>query len=228
MTTAFASASSTRVVMCADAGDLVSVVRGIRQKRQTSFAVAARGMANDIARDCAFVEDGPVDGFQITDDRQNPKYHDELLYPGLDDLRLTVLRSVPGRQGPFINNPNLLSPSGSDYVYWQHARVMNRACEIAFEILTGRLSKGVRKDVATGYILEEEAQEIEGLVNAELDKQLVTPGRVSGARYVLNRTDDLSSNAGATLNGEVQVSALAYVKKFAVNAKFVKTITVKA
>jgi hypothetical protein len=228
MTAAFSSASSIRGCVCADQGYVVSSLRGIRMRRPVSMGLAARGMASDIARDAAFVADGPIPGYQVTDDRGNPKFHDEALYPGLDDLRLTTLRSFHGREGAFINNPLLISPSGSDYVFWQHARVMNKAAEIAFQLLTNRLSQGVRKDAATGFILEEDAQEIEALVQAELDKQLVTPGRVSGARFVLSRTDDLSSNAGAELNAEILISALAYVKKFAVNSKFVKRIVVPA
>lgn len=231
MATAFgaSSASSTRsVVVCADRGYLSSIVRGLRMRKPVALGIAARGMAVDVSEDPAFVAAGPISGFQIADDRQNPKFHDEALYPGLDDLRLATLRSVPGREGAYCNNAPLLSPSGSDYVYWQHARVMNKACTIAFEVLTGRLSQGVKRDLKTGYILEEDAQEIEGLVNAELEKQLVKPGRVSGAAFVLSRQDDLRSNAGATLNGEVQVAPLAYVKKFAVNAAFKKTITVGA
>lgn len=231
MATAFgaSSASLTKsVVVCADRGYLVSTIRGARLRRPVSVGIAARGMAIDISEDAAFVARGPIAGYQIADDRGNPKFHDEALFPGLDDLRLVSLRSMPGREGAYCTNPNLLSPSGSDYVYWQHARVMNRACSLAFQILTGRLSQGVRKDLATGYILEEDAQEIEGLVNAELEKQLVNAKRVSGAAFVLSRTDDLTSNAGATINGEVQVVALAYVKKFAINARFVKKLTVKA
>lgn len=228
MTTAWAAATSINACVAGDAGDLISILRGNRQRRPVALGLAARGMLTDISVDAAYVSDGPITGFKIYDDRNNVKYHDEQLFPTLDDLRLVTLRSVPGREGAFITNPNLLSPSGSDYVYWQHARVMNRACEITFQLLTSRLSKGVRKDLATGFILEEEALEIEGLINAELDKQLTTPKRVSGAKFVLSRTDDLSSNAGATLSGEVQVSALAYVKKFNVNARFVKTITVSA
>lgn len=228
MTTAFASASTIRGVVCSDAGYMTDIVRGIRQTRPVALGVAARGMSIDISRDAAYVADGPVSGYQITDDRGNPKYHDESLYPGLDDIRLTTLRSIYGREGAYVNNPLLLSPSGSDYVYWQHARVMNRACELTFEILTTELSRGVRKDKSTGYILEEDAQYIEGLVNAALDKELVTPGRCSAAAFVLNRTDDLSANSGATLNGELQLMALSYVKKFAVNSKFVKTISVPA
>lgn len=227
MTTAFGASSSTRLVVCGDAGDLASAVRGIRQRRPVALGLAARGMLIDVARDAAYVVDGPIQGFSITDDRLNPKYHDEALFPGLDDIRLASMRSIAGREGAFINNPLLLSPSGSDYVYWQHTRVMNKACEIAFQLLTGVLSRGVRKDNTTGYILEEEAQNIEGLVNAELEKQLKKPGRVSDVAFVLSRTDDLSSNAGATLNGQLEVSALAYVKKFAVNSKFTKKITVQ-
>lgn len=228
MGTAFASASSTRVVVCADAGDLTSLLSGARQPRPVSLGLAARGMASDISTDAAYVSDGPITGYSIADDRGNPKYHDEALFPGLDDLRLATLRSFDGRAGAFINNPLLISPSGSDYVFWQHARVMNKACEVAFQLLTQRLSKGVHRDLKTGFITEEDALEIEGLVNAELEKQLVRPGRVSGAAFVLSRNDDLTSNAGATLNGEIQIAALAYVKQFAIVARFVKTISVAA
>lgn len=228
MTTAWSAASSTRVVVCADAGYLQSLIRGVRTKRPVALGLAARGMLNDISRDCAFVADGPIAGFQIADDRGNPLFHDELLYPGLDDLRLTTLRSFYGRQGAYINNPLLISPSGSDYVFWQHARVMNKACDVTFQLLTARLSQGVRKDAATGFIKEEDAQELEALVNAELEKQLVTPGRVSAATFVLSRNDDLTSNAGATLTGEIQISALAYIKKFNLVSRFVKTISVNA
>jgi hypothetical protein len=190
-------------------------------------------MAIDISTDAAFVADGPIPGFVITDDRGNPKYHDEALFPGLDDLRLTTLRSISGREGAYITNPNLISPSGSDFVYWQHARVMNKGCEIAFAILTSRLSQGVQTNPKPGpngeiYILESEAQEIEGLVNAELDKQLVKPRRVTDAKFRLSRTDDLGSNGPATLRGDVEINALRYVKKFQVNTRFVRTITAAA
>ncbi len=150
MGTAFASASSVDVVVCADAGYVPSPIRGIRMVRPVAMGIAARGMANDISRDAAFVADGPIAGYQITDDRLNALFHDEALYPGLDDLRLATLRSFPGRAGAFVNNPNLISPNGSDYVYWQHARVMNKACDLAYQLLSSRLSQGVRKDLTTG------------------------------------------------------------------------------
>lgn len=227
-TAVWASASSIRVTVCADGGDLVSPLTGYRQRRPMTWGLAAREMAKDISVDAAYVADGPITGYSIRDDRNNPKYHDEALFPGLDDLRLASFRSFNSRQGAYVNNPLLMSPSGSDYVYRQHARVMNKACELTFEVLTNRLSSRVKRSNTTGYINEEDAQEIEGLVQAKLDQELVNANRVSGARFVLNRTDDLRPNSGATVNCEVQVTALAYIKRFQVNARFVRTIAVNA
>lgn len=227
MSTAYSATSTTRVVVCADQCYITSPTRAIRQRRSTALVVAARGMAIDIARDCAYVADGPLSTVQISDDRGNPLFHDEQLYPGLDDLRLATLRSFPALQGVYVNNPLLLSPSGSDYVFWQHARVMNKACELTVQALTNRLSQGVTKK-PDGTIAEEDAKEIEGLVNDLLQSQIVKPRRASACLFVLSRTDDLTSNQGATLNGEIQLQALAYVKKFNVVSHFVKTIRTPA
>lgn len=221
-------ASGISVVVCADGGDVSSFVRGIVLPRPTALVVAARGMKVDIAVEPAFVADGALDAIHIKDDEGNPKFHDEYLYPGLDDLRFTVLRSWDGRPGAYVNNTLLFSPSGSDYVFWPHARVMNKACTIVYQILSSRLSKGVRKNPATGFILEDEASEIEQLVNTALDGQLAQPQRVSGVRFTLSRDDDLTSNAGATLTGKLDLSALAYVKKFEIKARFVKRIEAQA
>ncbi len=224
MQAAFGQATSTRVVVGADVGDVVALRRGIRQRRPTALAVAARGMAVEISTDVAYVADGPAIGFQLSDDAGLPKYHDEASYPGLDDLRLTTLRTFSSRDGVYITNANLLSPAGSDFVYWQHARVLNKACALAFELLTTRLSKGVRRDRKTGRILESEAQAIEALVQTALNRELVKPRHVSDAAFLLSRDDDISSNAGAMLTGDVEVASLSYIKRFGVAARFVRTI----
>lgn len=228
MQAAFSSVSSIRVCVGADGGDLVSLIRGITQTRPTALALAARAMSTGIEVDAAEVDLGALSGYRIVDDRGNPKYHDELLYPGLDDLNLVALRTFDGESGAYINNPRILSPSGSDYVFLQHARLMNRACEVAYQTLTKVLSKGVRKqrkpDPNTGkvYIVEQDAARIDGLVNTAIGTEL--DGKTSGFRFTLSRTDDLGSNQGATLTGELSCSAFAYVKKFSINAQFVRAI----
>jgi len=228
MGTAFDASATIRESVCADAGDLTSVVTGLLQRRPTALALAARAMAIDVAIDAAYVADGPVDNFSILDSNGNAKYHDEYLHPGLDDHRLTALRSIPGETGAYINNPRVLSASGSDYVFLQHVRVMNLACETAFQSLTTRLSKGVRKqrkaDPVTGavYIVEEDALDLESGVRTALAK--VLNGRVSGFAFSVSRTDDLSSNAGATITCTLAIAGLAYIKQFSVTAQFVKAV----
>lgn len=231
MQTAFGSSASIRGCVCADVGDLASVLpgRGIVQQRSSALALAARLMKIDFGTDAAYVSDGPVPGFALADSRGNPNHHDENLYPGLDDLRLVTLRSFERKAGTFITNANVISTQGSDFVYAQHFRVMNRACEIAYDILTNQLSRGVHKNPKPGpggaiYISEEDAQALEQLVNAAL-QELV--GQVTALKFVLSRTDDIGANGPITLNGQVEIEALAYAKKFNINASFVRTISVQ-
>lgn len=226
MATATAAMSSIDVVIGTDGTRLPSPLRGFVRRIPAAVAIAGRGMLIDIAEDPAYVERGPIPAATILDDRLNPRDHDEDKFPGLDALRLSTLRSIEGEFGVFITNARLISPAGSDYVFWQHARVMNAGCEVLHQILQKKLSVGVRKDPATGKILEEEAQALEGLATAGVDRRLVN--RVSGSRVVISRDDDLSSNEGATLSATLEISAIAYVKGFAVVAKFVRKITAAA
>jgi hypothetical protein len=232
MNTAFSAAASIRGCVCADVGDVVSALpgRGITQPRPVGLALAARVADIDYGVDPAFVQVGPVSGFALADSRGNPNHHDENMYPGLDALRLVTLRSFDRKAGTFITNANVISSQGSDYVWIQHVRTMNRACELAFDVLTQQLSVGVHKNPKTGsggevYIAEEDAQRIEQLVNQSLTE---LRSQVSDLRFSLSRTDNIGANGPVTLNGALKVSPLAYVKEFDTNASFVRTITVSS
>ncbi len=183
-------------------------------------------MAIPMGQDPAF--GSPVEQFGITDDKGSTKHHDEFMNPGLDDLRLTTLCTRPGETGVFITNANLISPSGSDYVYLQHARTINRACEIAFGILAKALSIGVRKNPIPGpnnarYIAEGAALQIEMVANNAIRAELAS--QVDDIRFTLSRTDDISSNQGADVHGAIENVSLAYIKKFTVTAGFVKSLS---
>ncbi len=229
----FANSTSLDVVVCADVGDVSSPIPGrtttaIIQQRPVGWAVAARAMKVPLGRDPAFVDDGPVEQFAISDARGNPTHHDEYFNPGLDDLRLTTLRSFDGRPGSFITNANLLSPAGSDYVYLQHARCINRACEIGFQILSGQLSRGVAKNPKPGpngerYIAEGEALRIEARADDAIKAELA--GQVDDIRFKVSRTDDISPNSGADVHGSVESVSLAYIKKFTITAGYVKSLS---
>ncbi len=229
----FGQTASLDVVVCADVGDVSSPFpnRGTsacKRPRPVGLAVLARAMKVPIGEDPAYVARGPVSKFGITDQRGGPKYHNEYMYPGLDDLRLTTLRTFDDRPGTFITNANLLSPAGSDFVYLQHARTINRACEIAFQVLGAALSRGVAKNPKAGaggerYIAEGAALQIEQVANAAIRAELA--GQVDEIRFSVSRTDDISSNAGAVITGSIENVALAYIKKFQVTAGFVKSLT---
>lgn len=229
---AFNSHADTGTVLAADGFDAASGLTGLVQPRPLAMDVAAAGMSVALGVDVAAVALGNRVGVVIDDGAGNPKYHNEQIYPGLDDDRFTTTRTFLGDGAPngtFITDANLFSPSGSDYVYWQHIRCMNRACSIAKQLLTQKLSSGVGKETRkignanVVTIAEEDAREIEDTVTAAVQKDL--KGQVADAKFTLSRTDDISSNAGATLNGFLDLVALAYIKKFLVQARFQKTIT---
>jgi len=225
----FGSSTSIRICVGADGAHLPSQITANNLKRPTSLLLAARAMAIPIGEDPAFVSRGAITGAAISDNQGNPYDHDEDLFPNIDPLRLTSLRSFApgGPQGVYITNANTIQPSGGAFPYLQHIRVMNRACEIAWAVLTTQLSRGVRKnpkaDPNTGavYIFEPDAASIEDLVNEALAQPL--KGQVSDFKFSLSRTDNMNA-VPCIVTAVLSIVALAYIKGFQVQAQFSKTI----
>jgi hypothetical protein len=230
MTTLMNNQVSIRQCAGADGAHTPSVITGWNLKRPTSMLLAARAMATRIGTDAAYVATGPLNGAQIADSNGNPLDHDEDLFPGLDAIRMTALRSFApgGPQGTYICNANTTQPTGGAFPYLQHIRIANRACTIAWAILTTQLSRGVRKnpkpDPVTGavYIFEPDASVIEGLVNDALIPALL--GQVSDVQFSLSRTDNLAA-VPAIVTGTISVVDLAYIKAFDAQFQYVKTIS---
>lgn len=222
---------SIRLSQGTDGGAVASTLTGLTQPRKTALVEAARAMSIPIGVEPAYVAIGNLPDLRIVDSNGGPLFHNEEIYPNLDQLQLATLRSVQGQPGVFITNGRIFSLTNSDYQFVPHVRTMNRACEIAYQIMMTQLSRGIGKkprDPVTGavYILEGDALTIEGLVNEAVAPPL--KGQVVAVKFSLARNDDLSSNAGATLNGSVQIVALAYIKNFKVTASFTKSIAVAA
>lgn len=222
MTSAFASAASIRGFVAADQGDMADPIWKCTMARPAALFVMARLMASEIEVDAARVSDGPLPNCTILDARNNPTHHNEDSSPGLDAIRLVTLRTIPGENGTYVCNPNVISSPGSDYVYMQHVRVMNKACTIAFQELQRLLSSGVASNAA-GHIAEGDAQAFEEHVKIPMLGQL--RGKVSDADFIIHRDDDISSNAGALVNADVEIVSLKYVKEFDVNSRYVRTLT---
>jgi len=222
--------SSERVCVGADGGHVASQITGLFVKRPTSLALAGQAMSltPNIGIDPAYVGNGPVAGYQI-DSGSSPNDWDEGVYQSLDAQRLVTLRSFApgGPQGVYITNANVIIPNGSQILWLQLLRVVNKACTVAWQTLNTQLSKGVRtvlnQTMNTLNIDERDAQSIEGIVNPVLRKTL--KGQVTGALFLLNRDDDLTVE-GAPVNAQVQIQGLFYIKGFNVAVSLVKAISV--
>lgn len=218
---ALGNSSDTFALVHSGSADYASPLTGLLLRRDASLGALTRSMSVPLGVMASRNADGPLVGVGIKDARGNPKYHDEAQSPGFDDARFSVLRSFDGEPGAYLNLPRLFSPPGSDYVFFPHARVMNRACKMAKDLLTKRLSMGVRSD-ENGHIAEVDAAEIDLLITETLMGELAV--HCTGCGFILSRTDDLNSNGEKTLTGELWVVPLKYVTGFDINALFRRTI----
>jgi len=226
MDTAFGASSSIDIGLGADGGYIPSPIRSLVLKRPTALFAAARAMAIAISVEPAYVALGPIANLAITDAQGNPRDHNEEANPGLDDSRFITLRTIAGETGTFINRTRLFSPNGSDYQLLPHARVMNAACETAQQLLQKRLNIGVQKN-AKARIEEGDASLIESAVDDAIEARIMRDRHASGVGFLLSRDDDLSSNAGAAVSGEVELAPLVYINEFKTVAKFVRKISAK-
>lgn len=205
---------STEVSPCADRCEIVSSVDGRRLVRHTAIPFAARTMIIDDSQDAAAKADGALPDVFVTTRTGERRYHDEMRFPGLDAIGYTTLRTWRGRPrtpGVYINNPRLLSGPGSDYRYFQHSAIENRIIESAYQIVSPKLSMSVLVDPETGRIREDVATSIDEAVTAELRTLYSDPGRVSGVKFRLSRTDNVLSTD--TLSFNVWAVPLGYVKQ---------------
>jgi hypothetical protein len=204
----FATKSSKVGELCAGACKLASSVNGRKYRRPVSMAIAARQQSVSEEINIAAVDTGALPGVAITDANGNVDEHNESVNPGLDDARFTVLRTVDGYQGIYVNRPRLFAPDGSDFQLMPHRRVIN-IVHIALRVyFTHRLNKPVLVDKSTGFILESEALEIEAGARAVMRAEVLVKPKASAVQFALSRTDNVLSTK--TLTGQARVVPLAY------------------
>jgi hypothetical protein len=209
--TDFADFATTFGVVCAGSIQTVSAVSGRKYRRPFAFTAIAREAASSHEVDTADVKLGPLPVTRLTDSLGNVVHHDESEDPGLDDLGFYVARSWEDYEGVYVNRPQLFSAEGSDFELVPHRRVMNIARAASRSFLTKRLNSPIRVNPATGFILEEEALEIEAGGRHAMETVLLAKPKASGVLFVVNRTDNLL--AKAPMQVKDRVIPLAYVEK---------------
>jgi len=222
LTGIFATKSSKLGALCAGATKVVSSVSGRKYRRPVSFVFAAREASLSEEKNSANPNDGALP-CAIRDDNGNPDEHDETLSPGLDDARFVTLRTWDeGPQGVYVNRPRLFSPDGSDFQLVPHRRVMNLANKALREYFIRRLNSEVLVDRKTGYILEQEALEIEAGALAVLEAVLLAKPKASGCSVAISRSDNLLCTK--LMNISARVIPLAYVENIVLELGFTNPV----
>jgi len=214
----FGSLASKQISLWPAGSKTISSVSARNYRRPPSFSIAAKHSAVSEEINVAAIDEGPIPGVQIRDANGNPDEHDEAVNPGLDDSRFGTLRTWDGYPGVYVTWPRILAPVGSDFQIIPYRRVMNLFCETVRNYMLLRIAKPIRVDKDSGFILEEDALEIESGVLAQLRAVLLTKPKASAVQFVLSRTDNLLSTQ--TLTGDGRLVPLAYPKFIAVTLGF--------
>ncbi len=204
----FSSKADSGVALCAGSCRVVSSVSGRNYRRPVALVAGSLEASVSEEVNTADINLGALVGVSVRDSNGNPEQHDETANPGLDDSRFYTLRTWEGYQGVYVNRPRVFSADGSDFQIVPHRRVLNLAHSALLSYFTRRLNKAVLVNASTGFILEEEALEIEGGARKIMRAVLLAKPKASGIMFTLSRTDNLLSTK--TMNGLARVIPLFY------------------
>lgn len=216
---AWANTATVYGSITAGATLMVSSLTGQIFLRPVSYVFAPWLAHLSEEQDAAALIYGPLP-CTVYDDNGNlvDRCHDETIYPGLDDMRFTVLRSWTSYAGTYVNNPRMMSPEGSDFKYCQARRVINIAAAVLQRYFDLRLSVAVAVDSKTGKILEEEAKEMESGAVAAMAAALTAKPKASAVSCVVSRDDNILSTE--LINVTARVTPLGYPKAIEIDLAF--------
>ncbi len=160
-----------------------------------AYALAERAAGADLSENLGRVASGSLRVLAITNDEgANQAF--------IESHKINTLRTYDGQTGIFSTNGFLKSAAGSDFLYWDFGRVIDRACRIVYDTQQLWLLRKVRVLTdGTGRLDPRDAVRLEAAVRAALKDGLLDPinaegfpGHVSGLEYVV----DLNNNVLTT------------------------------
>lgn len=114
-------------------------------------------------------------------------YHDERVTPGLDAARFMTAMTWIKRQGFYVCQERLMSPTGSQFTELVLGNVIDVASDIGYATGVQEISSDLRL-TAAGTLFEADALQLQGSLNAALADGMVSVGMVSDAFAVVNLT----------------------------------------
>jgi hypothetical protein len=187
------------------------------------YALAERAAGADLSENLARYASGSLRVSAITNDEGTSQAF-------IESHKINTLRTYDGQGGIYSTNGFLKSGAGSDFLYWDWGRVIDRACRIVYNVQQLWLLKKVRVLTdGTGRLDPRDAVRIESAVRSALKDGLLDPinaegfpGHVSGLEY----TVDLTNNVLTTrqLKSTLRLVPLPPIESFATEIGFTGSI----
>lgn len=183
-------------------------------RRSVHWAAIIREFSRDVQFATWEKEQGPLDGWDLTDGNGKVVEYDERTVGGALAARFTCFRTwANGPEGAFIAQDLTRDDDGEILSLTHNLDVANVACttiQAQTENIIGKVLK--LKTDGTGHATEESLRFLESKVNKALARELLAsnknggdPPRASGAVWQASRTDDLSG-AEATMSGVLSLN----------------------
>lgn len=155
-------------------------------------ALAERAASADLSENLGRVASGSLRVAKITHDEGSSQAF-------IEAHKINTLRTHDGEVGIYGTNGYLKSASGSDFLYWDWGRVIDRICRVIYSAQQQWLLKKVRVLAdGTGRIDPRDAVRIEAAVRAQLKAEILDPinvegfpGHVSALQYVVDLNNDV-------------------------------------
>lgn len=196
--TAFAAFAASRVAIQFGQADITT--RNPRAGWATprfsaNFVFAIKGAGGDLSENLGRVASGSLTDIGVSaivnDENTSQQF--------IESHKINTLRTHDGQSGFFCTNGYLKSAAGSDFLYWDWGRTLDRACRIVFDAQQKWILRKVRALLdGTKRMDPRDAARIEKEVRAALKSGLMDPaniegfnGHLSGFRYVVDLSFDI-------------------------------------
>jgi hypothetical protein len=156
-----------------------------------AHVLSERAAGADLSENLGRVASGSLRVLKITADEGSSQAF-------IESHKINTLRTYDGEAGIYATNGYLKSAAGSDFLYWDWGRVIDRICRVIYSAQQQWLLKKVRVlPDGTGRIDPRDAARIETMVRSALRDEILSPinaegqpGHVSALEYVV----DLNNN----------------------------------
>lgn len=176
-----------RIIPVAGDVEVISSVSARSYRRHAGWSFTARLAAIPIHEHPGFVGRGGLEGIVSL-------YRDEAQTPGLDDVRVSTLRTHAEYPGYYVTRGYSLAPLGSDFSSVQNCRVIDAFCSVLYKAMLPSLNKDLRIN-PNGTMDERDVVDIENTVRVQLEEAIIAKGHASFVNVTIDRTTNLLSSS---------------------------------